>query len=798
MRFDFLTGLGRRNNSSSDSDSRRAASSRLGWRRGLRAGLTAALAMACIGIAQPVFAEGGSVRFSYELIELVGDNQYGLVPVSEQKKLSGKLSKSKVFDAFNLLKAKKKSTYGHSSIKITGNLPASAKISVKIDSSKASAGFAPIIMAETVYTLSELGVSGGVEFPGHFEGKMTRADVPFYAYTLTLPLWRALPLKDYAGAQVLLPDGTLISATQFNKRWKSKDAELQEALFSYLKSSQDFTVVRVLGLLPKLKLDYRDEVLPLLSSKSANVRKRALATLEAHREDASVLAAVEKMMNEDKSAKNARAAAEFLGKSKSGDASVQEPLYLLKKGSESEAISAIKSLESLGQKNATLKSKIVSAIVGYLVDKRDAVASASADALETLGADAQQIEALNNKKIDEALRLKIAQELAAQKAPNASIVGLSYIAEHLSERDAELAIRKLAAIKADAAREAVEKFLVAETKRKRLVAGEVLAERADIASMPAFSAAIAKGKDAERLEASAYDLMASQPVATVLNQSDSNDKVTKRVAYRALGELAVKSGSSGEVKEKLLRGAASSDAEIRGASASALGAFVSQDGLEVITGLADDKSANVRAGVANGLAYYKKGEGFEVLEKYLSDSSPQVIAASLDAMAARAEAAKWDTMRKLSESKDAGVRSSAFAALGTLVSSDDKKGVNTVISLLSGAVSDSARQVQLTALEQLASIKDPKATTGIAILLNAKEPELRVAAVEALGKTGQPSATELVVSVLNDANPDIRRASIEALGDLKAKAAKSQLQARYEAEEDADLKALIKQTLGRI
>lgn len=790
MRFDFLTGFGPRNILS-------AACSRL-CAGAARPGLAIAVATLFLASAPPVFAEGGSVRYSYELIELAGDNQYGLVPVSEQKKLAGKLTKSKVFNAFNLLKEKKKSTYGHSSIKITGNLPGNAQISVKIDTAMANAGFAPIIMAETVYTLSELGVTGGVEFPGHFDGKMTRADVPFYAYTLTLPLWRALPLKDYTGAQVLLPDGTLLPAAQFNTRWKAKDADLHAALFSYLKSSDEFTVLQVLGLLPTLKLDYRDQVLPLLESKSAKVRGRALSTLEKHREDAPVLAAVQKMMESDKDAGLARRAAAFLGQSKSAEAAVQEPLYVLEKGAEADSVAAVKSLETIAGKNAGLKDKIVGALVSHLVDKREAVATASADALDALGADAQQIAALDNTQISADLRLKIARQLAAKTQANSAIVGHSYVATHLNERDAELAIRKIGAIKGDAARQAVEKFLAAETSRKRRVAGEVLAERAEIAAMPALAEAIARGKDVAQLEASAYALMAAQPVATVLSQSDSSNPVTKRIAYRALGELAVKSGGNAQVKEKLIRGAASSDAEIRGASASALGAFRSPDGLEVITKLADDKNADVRVGVAQGLAYYKDGEGFEILEKYLDDSAPEVVAASLDAMAARAEAAKWDKIRQLAESKDARVRSSAFAALGTLVSSDDKQGVNTVISLLSGAVSDSDPRVQVTALEQLASIKDPKVTTGIAILLNAREPELRVAAVEALGNTGQPSAVDLVLSVLDDANPDIRRAAVEALGALKASAAKKKLQARLEVEKDADLKVLIKQTLSRI
>lgn len=751
-----------------------------------------------VGMGSSALAEGGSVRYSYELIELPGGDQWGLVPVAEHKSLTGKLTKAKLFDAFNLLKSAKKATYGHSSIQITGTLPDKAEVSVKIDSAMAKSGFAPIIMAETVYTLSELGLVGGVAFPGHFNGKMTREDVPFYAYTLTLPLWRVLPDKDISGAQVRLPNGTLLSMAEFKTRWKAKDAALTDALFSYLKSSQDYTVTQVLALLPELGVAYQDQVIPLLAAESSTVRTHALRTLATRNEDQAVLTAVKKMMNTDADPALARAAAEFLGTSKNQDFAIEWQYFLLQKGTPAESVAAIDALAGRFGAQANARAGVIDALAGRLVDERAEVASASAAALNKLNATDAQVAALKNTAISEALRLRIAGELAENKDEATAVVGLTYVVAHTSERPAELAIRKLGALKSDAAGSAVQSFLSADAARKRTVSAQVLVERGDVRAMPALSAAIQKSDADGQLEAAAYRLMAAQSLATILEQSDSSDKVVKKIAYQALGERAVKEGGGAKVFEKLASGAKNSDAAIRGASASALGAFASPEALEILRKLANDKSADVRAGVARGLSQYKEGEEFEILEKYLEDSSPLVVAAAIDAMAQREEAAKWATFRSLSEGGDWRVRTSALGALSRLVARDDARGVSTVISLLSGAVSDQNRQVQLRALGLLATFNDPKATAGIALLLNAQEPELRVAAVEALGKTGHPSATDLVVSVLADSNADIRRAAIQALGDLKAKSAQATLKKRLEAEEDADLKNLIKQTLSQI
>jgi HEAT repeat protein len=770
-----------------------------------------ALTALVILMAMPsqALAEGGSVRYNYVKLDLPGGVRYGLVPVGEHGELAGKLTKSRVFDAFNLLKDDKAKTYGRTSIRISGSFSSRANInraevSVKIDPEKAN--LAPIIMAETVYTLTGLGIKA-VEFPNYFKGGMTREDVPFDAYTLTMPLWRALPPANAAHAQVRLPDGTLIATSEFNKRWKSGDKELREGLFSYLDDSQVYTVVQVLHLLPKLDVDYTAEVIPLLAHDSTSVQKRALSVLEAHRNDDAVLSAVYAMMTSNENDAMARKAAEFLGEAKSIKMNVYKDLFLLDRGTEKEAVAAA---DALGKRKGD--PRVVKRLYAHLSDKSGGdqaggdkksdkpakLSLAAAQALEVLEADERQIAALTDTNIAPDLRLSMARTLAEDGDDSSKLVGLKYIGEKTTGRSAELAIRSLGTLKSTQARKTVEEFLGAKTRRKRLTAADVLVENGDVASLDALADAVAKGKDAYELEKSAYELLVAQSLDTVLGKTESSDKVIKRLAYRAVGDLAVKQGAGAKVFDKLEKGTRSRDAAIGGASARALGSYADDKALAILKTLADDKRPEVRAGVAHGLSHFKKGQMFDTLATYLDDSSPEVVAAAVAAMEARSEATKWDKIKNLAEAKDPRVRANALRALSQLVSRDDQQGVRIVMSMLGGAVSDDSRIVQLTALRQLSTFEDDNAPTSIAILLNSADPTLRVAAIEALGETGHASAAELVLSVLQDPNPDIRRAAIVALGELEAKSAAPQLKALLDKEDDPELKKLIQRTLRQI
>ncbi len=761
-----------------------------------RIGRLAALGLAAliIVVAWPAFAsaQGGTVRYSYEKIEVGADEQWGLVPRAARSELGGKLTKSKIFDAFKLLKDDKSGTYGNSSIRIGGKLPNAAKVTVKIDPKMAREGRGLIIMAETVYTMSELGVAT-VEFPGHFDGAMERADVPFYAYTLTLPMWRALDVGTVTPAQVRLPDGQLITASQFEKRWKQKDQALHEALFSYLDDSQVYTVRSVLKLLPDLKIDYTEQVTPLLEHSSSSVRSRALSVLARHRNDEVVLEAVLGMMNSDEKDELARSAAEFLGKAKSDQYNIHRDLYVLDKGGAEESTKAVGALaKRKGDDRA------VDALYSHLSDERSEVAEASAAGIDQMGATDKQVSALKNKKIDDGLRLSIARTLADSKNAESKHIGLTYVARNTTGRSAELAIRRLGELPSEEVRKTIESFLKSSERRKQLSAADVLVERGEAASLDALASAVKAGENSRELEQASYELMVAQPLDQVLERTDARNPIIKRIAYRALGERAIKDGAGAQVFDKLADGAKSGDAEVRGASARAIGVFGDDKALETLKSLADDKNAAVRAGVAYGLSHFKEGQMFDTLAGYLEDPNPEVVAAALAAMEQRKEATKWKEIKALTEAEAPHVRANALRAMAQLVSREDKKGVREVISMLSGSVSDDSRIVQLTAIQQLATFEDETAATGIAIQLNAEDVNLRVAAIEALGKNGHSSATELVVSVLEDPNPDIRRAAIMALGELDDAAAEPKLEAWLDKEEDADLKKLIERTLRKI
>ena len=89
-----------------------------------------------------------------------------------------------------LLVAAKRGTYGTAKLAFQTDYKKTKIVYVWLDKTKAS--YHPIVMAETVYTFTENGASK-VIFPGVKPNGLTRTDVPFSAYILTVPLWQALP-----------------------------------------------------------------------------------------------------------------------------------------------------------------------------------------------------------------------------------------------------------------------------------------------------------------------------------------------------------------------------------------------------------------------------------------------------------------------------------------------------------------------------------------------------------------------------------------------------------------------------
>lgn len=723
----------------------------------------------------------GGVRFSYEKVDLAGTTEWVLVPVAVNG-LGGKPTATTLKTAFELLRKEKRGSYGASKITVTG-APPRAKATVEID--PAMARYALIVMAESVYTLTELGAES-VAFPGHATTPLTRKDIPFSAYSLTVPLWKAAGRFDSASVQVLMPDGTQVPSNEIARKWKANDAGLRAEIYKYLNSPDAYTVQTVAKLLPELKMPFKTQVTALLAHASSGVRATALTVLESERNDAAVLAAVETMLGKEKDAAVGRAAAAFLGKSSNAKFSVLEQYYLLEHGSAAEKTAAVQALAK------SKDSRTPAKLAPLLTSNDKALASAAATSLATIGATKELQAALNNNKVNADVRLAIANSLTGSSDASGGVSGFVHVVNNGAEHDAIAALQELGKLRSDAARKAVEGFLASTKPMIRLTAIDVVESIGSADSVSALGAAIKHGRDADKMADTAIRILAKQSVDTILAKTSDSDPTVQRFAYVAISQ---KSNPGSKAFSALEAGTKSKDPLIRGAAARAIGSYANADAERILKGLVKDSSAVVRADVAHGIGFLKEGRLYDELTALLDDKDASVQGAAALSLGKRGEAGPWNKIKALANSNNEGARAASLTALAALVSRQDAQAVNEVVSLLSGAVTHRSVTVREAALKALGTFTTDTAVTAISLQAGAEEPQIRILAIEALAATKNKSAVGVIADRLLDQNVSVRRAAIVALGDMKAKA---QLQRHASNEKDGDLKSLVQDTLKKL
>lgn len=738
-------------------------------------------------LSTTAWADAGSVRYSYEKVEVGSTVEWVLVPKAEAV-LTGKPTIATVTSAFEALRKDKRSTYLKSALTVKGKTPSSANVSVQID--PAASRYALIIMAETVYTLTEIGVPG-VEFPGYANGALAREDVPFSGYALTVPLWKVVPSTSSPQILARMPNGELVSSEQIVQRWKSKDQALIDQVYSYLQAKDPYTVTSVAKVLPELKIPYAEQVAALLKDERSQVRSTALEVLESVRDQPVVLDAVVAYMDAEKDDAAAAKAAAFLGKAKDKKFAVQQHLFALKRGDEKLAVEAAKALAGFKDE------RVPTALAAALEDKRLPVAKASADALESVGGVAEQKAALNNSKVVPEVKLQVAGHLAEQKADDSKVAGHGFLARNDVEHKAVSAVEALAKVKSDAARSNVEDLLKSEKRYLRVAAANSLVERGDAASLPAFAAA-AKSVTEPNLEELAFQIVMKESLNAIQTRTKDSNPILRRVAYRALGEKAQKENAGSKVFNTLKDGLGNSDPLIRGASARALGAFADSKSAEALKPVVKDRDAKVRADVALAIGRFKNGELAEELTALLEDKNELVKANALRAIGMRGDAFAWKTVVGAVGDKSAEIRAAAVEALPSLVSRDDAQGVRDAIGTLSAAVNDDSIDVQIAAIKSLGTFNSDAAVTGIAFQLGANDDDVRLAAVNALGATGHSSAASVVANAAADPNRNVRVAVVEALTKLKGPDARRALEQRSQQEKDPELLELISASIKKL
>jgi HEAT repeat protein len=752
------------------------------------------LALVVFGLAVFVLpmlasAEGGSVRYSYETAEIADKREGVLVPIPSSD-LEGKVDKGQLEEAFDELKSDKSATYGSSNIRVIGAGTDQQRVEIRIDDDKKK--YDLIIKAETVYTLTELGVER-VFFPQYQNKGLTRADIPFSAYSLNVPLWRAFPIdRSIRPSMVLMPDGQLTPSDDVYKRWQNGSEQLQTKVLSYLKNDEAYVVVSLLGKLPSMDVEYVDDVLPLLEHEKSQVRKAALKSLEPERDQKRVLEAAVALMRAEEGSKLAKKASMFLANSEKPAFAIHRQYFLLKHGTKKQVLKALDRLAKQKQTPETLEF-----VYARLTANKSKIRKAAAETLEALDADEKQIAALSDKQLKGDVKTQIAKRLAEDEEVESQIAGHKYRATENKNYKAVRAIESLRSIGTKSARNVIESFADSKADIKRQAAAKALVKLGQADSVTPLVKAYEK-RDDSALKQAVVRLLDKQDLETVLEFIESDYLLVRVNAYGALGEFVQRrEDSKDKIFKALKKGIESSEPRIRSASVGSLGAFQNDKALKLVKKLKGDANPAVRAGVADALGSYSKDVLKETLYGYVDGTAPAPKAAALEALGQRGDASMWSKMMKLAETSEGQVRASALRAIGQLVT-DNKETRGNVISVLSGAMSSNNPEVQLAALEQLGRFKNEKAVTSIAIKLGSDKRRVKLAAIEALGKTGHDRAAEVLSGSLKAQDPEIREAAVRALGLIGGKKVEKILLERLENEKDQDLVRLIKETLETV
>ena len=764
--------------------------------RSRRARRPAALLAALLvtGAAQLASAEAGNVRYSYEKVEIGPQSGWVLVPHPEASIATGKRgpTKSTLLSAFDALKRAKGSSYGKASVRVSGGAtPASAQIEVAIDRSPNFAKFAPIVIAEVTYTMTELGAPG-VSFPGFADGLVTRADVPFPAYSLSVPMWQALPPADVAPAQVTLADGSSLDARTFYERWKKRDAALTRSLLAYLESGNPTTAVLVLRRLGDLKgIDAAASILAMLDAPSALVRREAVAALKGARDDAAVSKAVAARLAKESDPETGAQMAAFFDGAKSAEYAVLAPMYTL--ANDKDAARAAAAAGQLARYKSD--ARVAPALLARLGDARRPVAEAAAASLTAIGADGARTEALADASIPAGVRLDVARGMAQGENDAAAVAGLVYLGQSAPGPEADAAIASLGAKKGDAAREGAERFLVDANPARRRAAAAALGARRDPGAVAALAAALEKNPLDRELETAALSIYAAQPIGAIADAASTGPAAARRLAYVALGR---KASGGGDAKTKAAIGAGLKDesASIRGAAARALAASGQAGAGAQLKPLVEDRDAGVRADVALAIGALKGGELGAELGSMLKDRSSVVQAAAVEAMAARGEAGEWKTIENYTKASDEKLRAAALAALAALVDRNDAQTTQQVVSTLGVALRDKSAGVRRRAIAALGTFPSQGAVLSLASVLSDADADIRAAALRALGQTGVKSASDTVAARLSDPDPGVRVAAAEAIAALNDPKAKKKLRQSLAGESDPTVKRLMQKALG--
>ncbi len=727
-----------------------------------------------------------TVIYDYSKWSLSGHLGYALLPKSAQIKPG--IFQDRVRALFKRLMKSKRATYGKARLAFQPNAAQSGVVWVYLDSKKAQ--YHPIVMAETVYTFTENGASK-VIFPKVQERGWTRADVPFPAYRLSLPLWKVLPPSPIKSGLAQMPDGSFQRAELIRKGLKEEEPGMIKAIWSYLSSGPPAASLAAVRVAQGLK-DRAERLLPVLESADRKLRTAALNSL-AGIDSEPVNLVVRKMMDSDPDSSIKGQAALFLSRSKDPSFSVAAQYYALRSedpntvaqaakalGESKEAEAREQLLERLGHKAAQVRA----AVIASLFKRKEH---------STL------VKSLRDDQLEAGVRLEIARALSQEKQAKSQHAGLLHLVVHGKLKDSVRSSQQLAKRGGTDTLNALGEALKHSSPEARRAAAEALVKIGKPEGLKLLATADLSDKETgAEMERAMRAIYALQSLKYVLKAKGSKNSALRRAAVATLGEMVQKKQSKREIKLvlKALKALAKvKDPLVRAAAARSFGDLADPSSKGEVLKLAKDRAVEVRRAAALGLGSFKGEESIKLLLDlaFLKKQDPIILANSLSSLGRLKARAALDVIVKNLNSKDVRVRRAATGALVSL--GEILKKRKPLFSLFSDRAFDDDVQVRIYALDGLLLTQDSNMIKIIAALLQDPSSKLKKAALRTLGRSGEAIAVEDIVSALEDDDLEIRAAALEALKVLGEPDAAKPLKAYIAREESKKLKKQARKVL---
>ena len=729
-----------------------------------------------------------TVRFSYEKWSRTGKSRYVLVPATSRIKPG--TFRERIRALFSDLVGAKRSSYGDARLAFRGDADWTGEVWVYLDQNKKQ--YHAIVMAEAVYTFTENGAAK-VVFPKVAAQGWTRADVPFPAYVLTLPLWESLPPTRYQAALLELPDGGLLPEARVAAGLEKGDPALVNAMWSYVDSGPTFAALRAVEAAIHLKLpDLAQRLLPVLQSADVQLRKTALAGLAGY-DTPDVNLVVRELMDSDSEAELRDLAALQLSGSKDAVYSTAAQYHALRSQDPKIVAQAATALGRSDQPEAGKQ------LIAVLVHADEEVRAAAVASLQKRGDHQALTERLSNGEIDLEIRRGIARALTAGNDAPAAHQGLLFLAVDGTGEDAARAAGRLSERGDPPTLAALGKTLKHGNADARKAAAAALAKIGKTEALPLLAAA---DTDDEASGPSVLDairtLYAGQPLEFVLKGTREKDPVLRRSAVATLGELVKRDGkkSKKQVVEALGKLAKDSEPEIRAAAARSFGVMADKSLEPDLMALAADDSVVVQRASARALKNYPGPDAVKHLLRHIQAQDAELVACAADALGHFKEREALNPVIHRLGHDDVRVRRAATGALVAIGSTLEKR--EPLLSFFSDRLFDDDTEVKITALEGLKLVKDKRTVTAMSTLLQDPTPNVRKATLLAVADTGDPAAVEAIASGLEDDDLSVRRTALDAFRKLNRKEALGVLVTYADGEKNEELSQEARQVIAAI